>query len=106
MTRVGTMADWPTNGELIVEELRVDPDFRAEWERTSVGRAVATAIVRYRAEHNLSQRDLAERLGVGPGEVARLEIGDTNPSTDKLIWLSAQLGIEPHINAEPSAPAE
>lgn len=69
MTPAGTMADWPTNGELIVEQLRVDQEFRAEWERTSVGRAVASAIVRYRAEHNLSQRDLAERFGVVLGRL-------------------------------------
>jgi ribosome-binding protein aMBF1 (putative translation factor) len=100
------MADWPTNGELIGGQLRVDPEFRAVWERTSVGRAVATAIVRYRAEHNLSQRDLAQRVGVSHGQIARLEIGETNPSKHKLMWLSAQLGIEPQTDVEPSAPAE
>jgi DNA-binding transcriptional regulator YiaG len=106
MIQVSAMADWPTNDDLIAEQLRVDPGFQAGWERTSVGRALATALVRYRADDNLSQRDLAERLGVSPAEVARWEIGQTNPSTDELIWLSAPLGIEPQIDAEFSASAE
>ena len=42
------------NDELIAEQLRTDPEFRAEWERTALARAVAVAIVRYRAEHDLS----------------------------------------------------
>jgi transcriptional regulator with XRE-family HTH domain len=32
--------------------------------RTALARAVAVAIVRYRGEHDLSQRELAERLGM------------------------------------------
>jgi DNA-binding transcriptional regulator YiaG len=106
MTQVGAMAGWPTNNDLIAEQLRVDPGFRAEWKRTSIGRALATALVRCRAEDDLSQRDLAERLGVSPAEIARWEIGETNPRTDELMWLSAQVGIEPQIDAGFSASAE
>jgi ribosome-binding protein aMBF1 (putative translation factor) len=101
MTRADAMADWPTNGELIEEQLRVDQDFRAEWERTSVGRGVAITLVRHRAAHGISQRDLAEHLGVSPGTVARLETGETNPRTDEVRWLSGQLGLDPHMDVEP-----
>jgi hypothetical protein len=38
-----------TNDELIAEQLHRDPEFRVEWERTALARAVALAIVRYRA---------------------------------------------------------
>jgi len=94
MRRVGTMAGWPTHGNLIAEELRVDPGFRGEWERTSVARALAIAIVRYRADHELSQRDLADRLGMTLPQVARLELGEVNPSRDTVMRMSAQLGID------------
>ncbi len=104
MTLVGTMADWRTNDELIAKQLRVDPEFRAAWERTSIGRAVATALVRYRADHDLSQHEIAEHLSVGDSQVARLEIGETNPSMNTLMRLSAALGIQLHIDVEPSAP--
>ena len=88
------LSETKTNDELIAEQLRADPEFRAEWERTALARAVAVAIVRYRAEHELSQRDLAQRLGMKQPQVARLELGEVNPSMDTLMRISSRLGIE------------
>jgi len=82
------LSEMKTNDELIAEQLRTDPEFRAEWERTALARAVALAIVRYRGDHDLSQRELAERLGMKQPQVARLEL--------------AQLGIEFTIDVRPS----
>jgi ribosome-binding protein aMBF1 (putative translation factor) len=65
-----------TNDELIAEQLRTDPEFRAEWERTALARAVAIAIVRYRSGQSLSQRELADRLNTKQPQVARLELGE------------------------------
>ena len=39
------LSDMKTNDELIAGQLRTDPEFRAEWERTALARAVAVAIV-------------------------------------------------------------
>ena len=91
-----------TNDELIAEQLRTDPAFRAEWERTALARAVAVAIVQYRAEHDLSQRDLAQRLGMKQPQVARLELGEVNPSIDTLMRISSRLGIEFTIDVRPA----
>jgi transcriptional regulator with XRE-family HTH domain len=91
-----------TNDELIAEQLRTDPEFRAEWERTPLARAVAVAIVRYRAEHDLSQRELAERLAMKQPQVARLELGEVNPSIDTLMRIAAQLRIEFTIHVRPA----
>ena len=88
------LSEMKTNDELVAAQLRTDPDFRAEWERTALARAVAVAIVRYRGDHELSQRELAERLGMKQPQVARLEVGDVNPSMDTLMRISSQLGIE------------
>jgi transcriptional regulator with XRE-family HTH domain len=100
------LSEMKTNDELIAEQLRTDSEFRAEWERTALARAVAVAIVRYRTEHDLSQRDLAERLGMKQPQVARLEVGEVNPSMDTLMRISAQLGIEFTIDIRPvGAPA-
>jgi len=96
------LTELKTNEELIAEQLRADPEFRAEWERTALGRAVAVAIVRYRALHDLSQRDLAERLGMRQPQVARLELGEVNPSIDTLMRISSQLGIEFTIDVRPA----
>jgi ribosome-binding protein aMBF1 (putative translation factor) len=83
-----------TNDDLIKEALRTDPAFRAEWKRTALGGALATALVSYRVERDLSQRDLAERLRMTVAQVGRLEAGDSNPSRDTLARVSSQLGIE------------
>jgi transcriptional regulator with XRE-family HTH domain len=90
------------NDELISEQLRTDPEFRADWERTPLARAVAVAIVRYRTDHDLSQRELGERLGMKQPQVARLELGEVNPTIETLTRVSAQLGIEFTIDVRPA----
>jgi transcriptional regulator with XRE-family HTH domain len=95
------LSELKTNDEILQEELQ-DPEFRAEWERTALARAVALAVVRYRGDHGLSQRDLAERLGMKQPQVARLEVGEVNPSMETLMRVSAQLGIEFTIDVRPA----
>lgn len=96
------LSDIKTNDELLAEQLSNETEFRAEWERTALGRAVAIAIVRYRAEHDLSQRDLARRLGMKQPQVARLELGEVNPSMDTLMRIASQLEIEFTIDVRPA----
>ena len=96
------LREMESNDERIAEQLRTDPEFRAEWERTALARAVAVAIVRYRADHDLTQRELAERLGVKQPQVARLELGEVNPTMETLMRASAQLGIEFTIDVRPA----
>jgi len=91
-----------TNDELLAEQLQADPGFRAEWERTALARAVALAVVRCRAERELSQRDLAELLDMEQPQVARLERGDVNPTIETLMRVSAGLGIEFTIDVRPA----
>lgn len=96
------LSEMKTNDELIAEQLRNDPEIRAEWERTALARAVAIAIVRYRAEHDLSQRELADRLSMKQPQVARLELGDVNPSLETLMRVASRLGIEFTIDVRPA----
>jgi ribosome-binding protein aMBF1 (putative translation factor) len=83
-----------TNDELIEEELRTDAAFRAEWKRAALGRMVAIAIVRYRADHDLSQADMADRLGMTLPQLARLELSEVNPNRNALMRILDQLGVE------------
>ena len=96
------LSEMKTNDELIAEQLRSDPEFRAEWERTALARAVAVAIVRYRGEHDLSQRELADRLGMKQPQVARLELGEVNPSIETLIRIASRLRMEFTIDVSPA----
>ncbi len=98
------LSDLDTSDDVLAQQLR-DPAFRAEWERTAVSRAVATRLVQYRAEHGVTQTELARRLGMKQPAVARLETGEHNPSLDTLARLSAALGIEFHIDVTPDGVA-
>jgi DNA-binding XRE family transcriptional regulator len=89
-------------GELIAEEQIADSDFRAEWQRLAPARAFAATLLRYRAEHDLSQRQLGERLGVSQPRVAKLESGEHNPSIETIIAAVRQLGIEFALDVAPA----
>ncbi len=83
---------WINTRELQEERFRQDPAAREQWERTALARAVAIAVIRYRAEHGLSQRALAKRLGMPQPHIARLELGEHNPSVDMLRRLAQGMG--------------
>jgi transcriptional regulator with XRE-family HTH domain len=95
------LSDMKTNDELLAEQL-TDSEFRAEWERTALARAVALRLVRYRAERDISQRELAELLEMKQPQVARLERGDVNPGLETLMRLAGALEIEFTIDVRPA----
>ncbi len=95
------LSELPTLDSVLEEELR-DPEFRREWERTALARAVALDVIRYRSTHKLSQRKLAEVLGWKPAQVARLELGERTPSIDTLLHLSQRLGLRFAVSIGPA----
>ncbi len=90
-----------THEELLSAELAADPGFAAEWERLSLARMVAARLVGYRHDHGLSQRALAERLGVSQPRVVELESGEKNPQIETLVKISAATGLEFAIDVAP-----
>jgi transcriptional regulator with XRE-family HTH domain len=86
--------------EILEQDLR-DPEFRAEWERTALARAIAIQVIAYRAEHGLSQTSLAEQLGIKQPAVARLEAGEVTPSLETLQRLARVLDKEILIDVVP-----
>ena len=86
-----------TTEDSLREDLE-DPEFRKEWERTALARVVALEVIRYRAEHGISQTELGRTLGMHQPAISRLEEGDQTPSIDMLKRLSEKLGIDININ--------
>jgi ribosome-binding protein aMBF1 (putative translation factor) len=86
--------------QVLAESLR-DPEFREEWERTGVARWLSVVVTHYRADHGLSQRQMAERLGVPQSDVARMELGEHNPSMERLIRVARGLDLELMIDIRP-----
>jgi ribosome-binding protein aMBF1 (putative translation factor) len=96
------LSDLRTAEEIAAEELR-DPRVRQEYERTAFANAVAVRVIRYRAEHGLSQSALARQLGMRQPAIARLEAGDHEPSLGTLARLARGLGIDLSIEITPSS---
>jgi ribosome-binding protein aMBF1 (putative translation factor) len=88
--------------ELLREELERDPELRRRWERTAPARAVALAVVGYRVQHGLSQRQLASLLGWKAAQVGRLELGEHNPSIETLWHLARALGLRFALAVSPA----
>src|SRR3954451_8966655 len=91
-----------TFDSLVAEEQLGDPSFRAEWQRLAPAREFAATLLRYRAEHELSQRALAERLGVSQPRIVKLESGEHNPEIDTIINAVRRLGIEFALDVSPA----
>jgi len=87
--------------EILAEELEADPAFRAEWQRLAPAREIATTLIRYRAEHGLSQRALAQRLGISQPRVAKLESGEHNTAVDTIINVVGKLDVEFALDVRP-----
>ncbi len=96
------LSDLPTHDEVLAGHLDADPEYRREWERTALARAVAVKVVAHRAEHRLSQTALGKRLGMSQPAVAHLESGEHNPTFPTLLRISDALGIEFAIDIAPS----
>jgi DNA-binding XRE family transcriptional regulator len=87
---------------LVAEEQLSDPSFRAEWQRLAPAREFAATLLRYRAEHELSQRAMARQLGVSQPRIVKLESGEYNPNVDTIINAVRRLGIEFALDVSPA----
>lgn len=82
-------------------EWRKDPAYVAEYEALEEEFALAEQIIGARSHGNLSQTELAERMGTSQSAIARLESGRTMPSTRTLTKLAAATGTKLRIRLEP-----
>lgn len=69
-----------------------DPAYASETDRLALAGAIAVAVVRYRADHNLTQTAFAQTMGWKQPAVARLERGDHQPALATLERL-ARAGV-------------
>jgi ribosome-binding protein aMBF1 (putative translation factor) len=95
------LSDLPTHEEVLAERLDADPEYRRQWERTALARAVAVKVISHRAEQSLSQTALAKRLEMSQPAVARLEGGEHNPTFPTLLRIAHALGVELAIDIAP-----
>jgi predicted transcriptional regulator len=71
--------------EEIKAELLADPEVKAEYDALAPEYEIATELIRARLRAGLSQAELAKRMGTSQSAIARLESGQTLPSTKTLL---------------------
>jgi ribosome-binding protein aMBF1 (putative translation factor) len=70
--------------EVSFEEWRKDPEFVAAYDALEDEFAVASALIKARADAEMTQEQVAKAMGTTQAVVARLEGGKTMPSTRTL----------------------
>jgi len=81
----------------IQEQLMKDEEFRAEYEKLKPRYEVISQIIEARNSQNITQEELALRVGTKKSNISRFESGGYNPSLDFLVKIAKSLGKEIHI---------
>ena len=75
-------------------------EFSGEYEKLKPRYDVISQIIEERAKQNITQEELAFRVGTQKSNISRLESGTYNPSLDFLIKVAHSLGKEMKIILE------
>lgn len=81
----------------IKEMLMKDEEFKAEYKKLKPRYDVISQIIEERDRQNITQEELALRVGTQKSNISRLESGAYNPSLDFLIKVAHSLGKEVQI---------
>lgn len=81
-----------------------DPDFRREYGAQTMKYDLAAALVEARQAKKLTQKGLAERIGVSQAYIAKLESGAANPTIGLVGSLLATLWLRSRFQLVPLAP--
>lgn len=73
-------------------DMQKDENFRAEYEKLRPRYEAIEQIIKARKEQNITQAELAKRVGTQKSNISRLESGNYNPSLDFLTKVAKSLG--------------
>lgn len=82
-----------------------DPEFAAEYEALEEEFALADALIRARAEADMTQEEVAKAMGTTQAAVARLESGRQMPSTRTLQRYAEATGTRLRVSFVPDKQA-
>ena len=72
-------------------------EFAAEWERQRPEREYVKAIIAARMEQNLTQKELAQKIGIRQSNISRIENGNCSPTVATLQQIADGVGKTLHI---------
>lgn len=81
----------------IKELLMKDTEFKNEYEKLKPRYDIISQIIEERDKQNITQEELALRVGTQKSNISRLESGTYNPSLDFLVKVAKSLGKEMQI---------
>ena len=77
-----------------------DPEFVREYDALEEEFALATALIKARADADLTQEEIAVRMGTTQSAIARLESGRSRPSTTTLAKFAKATGTRLRVSFE------
>ena len=80
--------------EEMKSDMLKDEEFKIEYEKLKPRYEAIEQIIRARKEQNITQAELAKRVGIQKSNISRLESGNYNPSLDFLAKIAESLGKE------------
>jgi ribosome-binding protein aMBF1 (putative translation factor) len=87
------------------KERMKEPSFKAAYDALEEEFALATALIKARADADMTQEQVAKAMGTTQAVVARLESGRVLPSTRTLERFAKATGTRLRISFEPGKPA-
>jgi ribosome-binding protein aMBF1 (putative translation factor) len=78
--------------EVVKAELLANPAVKAEYDALAAEYEISVELLKARLRAKLSQAELAERMGTSQSAIARLESGQTLPSTKTLMRFAEATG--------------
>lgn len=81
----------------VKELLMKDVDFKEEYEKLKPRYDVVSQIIEERSKQNITQEELALRVGTQKSNISRLESGTYNPSLDFITKVAQSLGKKVEI---------
>lgn len=78
--------------EEMKKELLADPEVRKHYDDLAPEYELIRAVIDKRLKKNMSQTELARKIGTGQSAISRLESGESNPSFKFLQKVAQALG--------------
>ena len=82
------MANLNEFDDFVAEKLK-DPNFELEFNALEPEFSIIHAMIEARKASGLTQKQLAERVGIDQGDISKIETGDANPSLKTLKKLAS-----------------
>lgn len=99
------LADTIPADEALERARQRNPEFRKLWDESALAREVALKVFCYRTDHNLTQAQLGQLVGLSQPAIARLEDGEETPTLKTLTKISKLDNLSFHLTVDHGAVA-